>query len=151
MTTLRILPKTEEGIKSILRTLDIIGNHNVSYYNNTFKFFLGQHKPFPNSFMFFEPSSNSFKFMSGSKLSNLEITSWNDYSPKELSLIQESTFQYYSTYPFLVIVSNANFLLGSMPSNIGEHFYHYMKNTVQKEKNVWSSLLAKKEKIVELF
>lgn len=146
METTKIILKNEEGIHFILNNLSKLKDKNEAYYANTLKYFTKDHPPFPESLIYYHPEDNFFRFISRVKLTNIPVRDWEDYNGNEVCLIKTNTFAYLSVEPFLIIVSNAQWLLDNMvPYDSVNYFHNYMHEKVDIERKEWKSKLTIKQ------
>ena len=144
--------KNTQGICDILHLLNLIDDHNPHFYENSIHYMTREHLPFDNSWIYYHPTENSFKFIGraskkiGAILTDIPSTTWKNYNQYSPYWIKEDTFGYLSIEPHIVIVSNAAWILQSNDAKrLAGAFYMYMKDHVAKEREIWKSMMEPDE------
>lgn len=151
----KCIAKNDQGIENILILVNKIKKHNISYFEGTMRYFIREHPPYKDSFIYYDHDNNDFKFISASKAYILKYKRWADYEQNDVVWIRENTFCFLCVEPFSVIVSNATFLEKENDiRSLAVKFYEYITKTCEKEDMIWKSIINKSnntDKIIKLF
>ena len=146
MEQFKILPKNPSGIKFILTILDNLKNKNEYFLNRSFNWFT-RHPPFPSSHLLYDINSNHYLFHKFK--TRLLGTKWSDFNQD--SWICEYKFMYQAKSPFLVVISQADWILNLRKKKLEEQletistFISWYHNMVDMERQKFKSLISQNE------
>lgn len=141
---MKLYPKNIQGIKNILSLINKLADHNLAFYKGTIHYFEKEHLPWPESLIYYHPEKNMFLFLSRtSTILSFPKTDWDHYSTSNPMWIRENNFSYLSVYPFIAVVSEANWILyNTGPSDKADAFHQYMQKECVIERELWKVKLV---------
>ncbi|HPI82940.1 MAG TPA: hypothetical protein PK122_06965, partial [Candidatus Paceibacterota bacterium] len=105
---MKLLTHNHRGVQDLLTIINKLKDKNDTFLNNTFRWLINSHPPFPGSFIVYKPQTNEYIFWKPRK-GELRIRDWDSIRGDDFFKID--TFYYGSFDPNPVIISKADWIL----------------------------------------